>query len=281
MMGGLTPGALAFTDGMLRPLGLEPLQAGGGGKLAPEPDAPTGFVDGGAIAVQLIRGDVSAMGLGTVTRVAGDKLVAFGHPMSGGGASDLPTAIAKVHWILASTNRSFKIGEAVRPLGTLVNDRQASIVVDTQRAPSTFPVGLTIEGVTGAPKSRWDSVVTHDQFMAPMFVAVAIGNALETTTAERGDMTWRSTTTIRVAGYGELSYTDFGSSAGDTIGPDSLARSRAIRALGALLNNPWGEVRIEGVETKVKVSFDRDLALLRSTRLLEEELDPGSPRASS
>jgi len=138
-------------------------------------------------------------------------------------------------------------------------------------------VGLTIEGVTGAPKSRWDSVVTHDQFMAPMFVAVAIGNALETTTAERGDMTWRSTTTIRVAGYGTLSYTDFGSSAGDTIGPDSLARSRAIRALGALLNNPWGEVRIEGVETKVNVSFDRDLALLRSTRLLEEELDPGQP----
>jgi len=63
-------------------------------------------VDGGAIGVQLVRGDMSAMGLGTVTRVEGDKLVAFGHPMMEAGATALPTAIGKVLWFMASEQRS-------------------------------------------------------------------------------------------------------------------------------------------------------------------------------
>ncbi len=277
MLGGMTPSALALADTMLRPMGLEPLQAGGGGNTKPEAGAPTGFVDGGAIAVQLVRGDISAMGLGTVTRVSGDRLVAFGHPMMGGGASDLPTAVGKVHWILASANRSFKIGEAVTPVGTLVNDRQASIVIDTKRVPSTFPVRLDILGVDGAPKTHWESICSHDPFMAPMFAAMAIGNALETTTAERGDMTWRSVTKLAIQGYGTVEMKDFGASSGDPIGADAFIRSRFVRAMGSLLNNPWEEVHVDSVDTKINVHFSRDVALLRGTTAAFQELDPGQP----
>jgi hypothetical protein len=279
LIGGMSPSAIATVEPWLSPMGLVPVQAGGGGgkQAQPAPGEPTGFVDGGAIGVQLVAGDVSVMGLGTVTRVEGDKLVAFGHPMMGGGASDLPTALAKVHWILASTNRSFKIGEPTVPMGTLVNDRQASIVVDSKRQASTFPVSLRIDGVDGAPKTVWKSVAAHDQFMAPMLAAMAIGNALETTTAERGDMTWRATSKLRIAGYGELEFRDFGSGAGDPISADAFVRSRLTRALGALLNNPWEDVRIEGVETVVKVSFSRDVAMIRGTRPVEPEIDAGQP----
>lgn len=276
LFGGMTPSAMHMAESALGGMGLEALAAGGSnGK--DDPDAPKAFEDGGAIGVQLLRGDVSAMGLGTVTRVSGDKLVAFGHPMMGGGASDLPTAIAKVHWILASTNRSFKIGEAVRTMGTLVNDRQAAIVVDSKREASTFPIHIDIQGVDGAVKPKWDCVASHDPFMAPMFVAMAIGSALETTTAERGDMTWRATTKLKVAGYGSIELIDFGSGSGDPIGADSFGRSRMVRALGSLLNNPWENVRIESVDTTVKVSFKREVAMIRGTTPLEQELDPGEP----
>ena len=275
LFGGMTPSAMSMAEKNLSAVGLVPLAAGGAGK--DDPDAPTDFVDGGGIGVQLLRGDVSAMGLGTVTRVSGDKLVAFGHPMMGGGASDLPTAIAKVHWILASTNRSFKIGEAVRNKGTLVNDRQTSIVVDTKREASTIPIHVDILGVEGAPKTKWDSIASHDPFMAPMFTAMAIGSALETTTAERGDMTWRASTKIKVAGYGTINLFDFGSSKGDPISADSFGRSRIVRALGALLNNPWEEVRIENVDTTVKVTFKQELSMIRGTTALDLEVDPGEP----
>jgi len=60
LLGGMGPRSVALAQQMLAPLGLEPLQAGGGGTA--EASAPTRFVDGGAIGVQLIRGDMSAMG---------------------------------------------------------------------------------------------------------------------------------------------------------------------------------------------------------------------------
>lgn len=274
LMGGLGNTSIAVAQKLFAPLGLEPVQAGGSGN-TPAADAPTKFVDGGAIGVELVRGDVSAMGLGTVTRVQGDKLVAFGHPMLNGGIEALPTAIAKVHWILASHQRSFKIGEAARSMGTLVNDRQAAIVVDSSMTAPTFPVKLTLEGVAGAPKPVWNMTVAHDEFMAPSLTAMALGNAVETTTGERGDTTWRAVSTIKVKKYGTVQVLDFASGAGVLNGPEDLIRSRLVRALGALLNNPWEDVTIEGVETTLKVAYERELFILRGTKLLDHEVDAG------
>ncbi len=96
LMGGMSSRSIAFAQQLMAPLGLEPLQAGGGAST--EASAPTRYVDGGAVGVELVRGDMSAMGLGTVTRVEGDKLVAFGHPMSELGVTALPTAIGRVLW---------------------------------------------------------------------------------------------------------------------------------------------------------------------------------------
>jgi hypothetical protein len=277
LVGGMGDAAMKVATDLLSPLGLDPMQAGGGGRARQDPDAPNKFVDGGAIGVQLVRGDVSAMGLGTVTRVAGDKLVAFGHPMLGGGIEALPTAIGEVHWILASQNRSFKIGEAVRPLGALVNDRQAAIVVDASVKAPTFPVRLEIRGVDGAPKPIWNMEVAHDQFMAPSFTAMALGSGIEETTSERRDMTWRAVSKLRVAKYGTITLYDFGSGNGNPIGADELVRGKLVKALGSLLNNPWEPVTIEGVDTTLSVTFDREVLTLRGAKVLETEVDAGSP----
>jgi hypothetical protein len=277
LVGGASPGAVALMEKLVGPLGMMPLQAGGAGASTPPADAPGRFVDEGAIGVQLLRGDVSLMGLGTVTRVEGPKLLAFGHPMMGGGVSDFPTSLAKVHWILATQNRSFKIGEPLRPMGSLVNDRQSSIVVDANRVPHTFPLRVKIEGAPGAPKNDWSMVGAHDPFMAPMIVAVGIGSALETTAAERNDSTWRATSKVQVAGYGTITLEDFGAGAGDPIGPDALMRSRLTRAIGALMSNPWEEVSIEKVDVEVKISQQREVSLLRGSRAVEQEIDPGQP----
>lgn len=277
LLGGVSGAALKVASDLLTPLGLDPLQAGGGGGRAQDPNAPTKFVDGGGIGVELVRGDVSAMGLGTVTRVAGDRLVAFGHPMLGGGIEALPTAIAKVHWILASQNRSFKIGEAARPLGALVNDRQSAIVVDSSVTAPTFPIKLQIQGVDGAPKTSWNMEVSHDQFMAPAFTAMALGSALEETTAERRDMTWRAVSRVKVKKHGSINVLDFGSGNGNPVGADDLVRGRLAKAIGSILNNPWEPVAIEGVETTVKVTFQRDVYHLRGAKVLETEIDAGQP----
>jgi SpoIVB peptidase S55 len=275
-LGGLSDKSARFATELLAPLGFEALQAGGGtGKT--DLAAPARYVDGGAIGVQFIRGDISSMGLGTVTRVEGDKLVAFGHPMQQGGVSALPTAVARVHWILASQQRSFKIGEAVRPLGTLVNDLSSSIVVDQKVQAPTFPLTVNVEGVPGAPKKRWQMEVTHDRFLSPSYVAVAMGNAVETTLSERRDTTWRSKTRIVVKNYGPVEVEDFGVAIGGTPGADELVRARAVRAVGQVLNNPWEFAQIESVDMTMSVEFGRHLYAVRGATLLEETPEPGRP----
>jgi len=275
MLGGMGDLSLHMAKDLLGPLGLDALQAGGGSSANPDPSAPNRFVDGGAIGVEMVRGDISAMGIGTVTRVEGDRLIAFGHPMLNGGVTNLPTAVARVHWILASQNRSFKIGEAVRSVGTLVNDRQAAIVVDTKEKAPVFPLRLEIEGVAGAPHPIWNVEVAHDQFLAPSFAAMAVGNAVESTTAERRDMTWRAVSRVQLARYGTVTLVDFGAGNGTPVTADDFVRSRMVRAMGALLNNPWEDVTVERIDTKVKVAFSRDVVQLRGAKILDPEIDAG------
>jgi hypothetical protein len=275
LVSGLGPRTLKLATELLGPMGLDVLQAGGGSGSASQAAAPQRFEDGGVITVELVRGDVGVNGLGTVTHVVGDKLVAFGHPLLGGGFEDLPTATGTVHWILATQNRSFKIGEPGQPLGSLVNDRQASIVVDTKRTAPTFPVRVEVTGAPGAPKPVWDMAVAGDPFLAPNFLALGIGSALETTTSERVDSTWRAKSRVTLAGRGPIDIVDFGAGADRPLGPGDFMRSQLTEAVGMLLNNPWEPIVIERVDTRVAVTYEREVVRLRGAQVLESELEPG------
>ncbi len=273
MIGGMTSGAVELAKELLSPLGLEPLQAGGGGEI--EKDAPTKYVDGGAIGVELIRGDMSAQGLGTVTRVEGDKLVAFGHPMMESGVTALPTAIGRVLWFLASDMRSFKIGMPVRPVGALVADRQASIVVSHSAKAPVIPVKMKIKGVPGAPDQEWNFEVAHEKFMTPAFLAISLGSALQATANEKQDVSWTAKSKLRVKGHGTIALEDFGVSIGGTPDPGEFIRSNLSRAVGSLLNNTWEPVIIEGAEMEIELKYAREILRLRGAELLDPEVDAG------
>jgi hypothetical protein len=274
LLGGMSTESVAFASELLSPLGLIPLQAGGGGR-ATDSNAPQRFVDGGAIGVQLIRGDVSAMGLGTVTRVEGDRLVAFGHPMMEGGVTALPTAIGKVLWFLASSSRSFKIGMPVREVGALVNDRQASIVVSHSAKAPVVPVTVHIKGVPGAPYTDWSFELAHEKFMAPSLLAVAIGNALQATAADRQDVSWNASSEIHFKGFPSITVEDFGVSIGGTPDESELVRSNVVSAVGAVLNNPWEPAFVERVEVNIELRYSREIYRLKGAELLDPEPEAG------
>src|SRR5205085_2571094 len=69
MMAGIGDRAAAALRTLFEPLGLEPVQGGGGTAL--DPNAPEHFTNGGGLGVELARGDLSLMGLGTATYADG------------------------------------------------------------------------------------------------------------------------------------------------------------------------------------------------------------------
>ena len=128
---------------------------------------------------------MTATAIGTVTHVARRRLVAFGHPMMNAGEVGFPTATARVLHVLASESRSFKIAEAADPLGTLVHDRQSSIVVDTRLEAETVPVSIHVEGVPDARRTEWQVEVASHRVMTPMLVLAAIANAVRATASDQ------------------------------------------------------------------------------------------------
>ncbi|MDP9035547.1 MAG: hypothetical protein M3O50_12145 [Myxococcota bacterium] len=279
MMAGVSDRAAALLRGLLEPLGLEPLQ-GGGGSAVPDADAPKHFVGGGALGVQLARGDVSMMGLGTATYVDGAGRVAgFGHPMLNGGESAMPTCIGRVLWVDASALASHKVGECARPLGTLVQDRQTAIVVDENLTAPTIPIDVEILGASGAPKTHWHSEITDDKFMAPGLAAVILGSVVEATTSERRDVTWRLGTRLSVGGHGAIDIEDVGIASGGTPDASEWTHSKLVTAVGDVLNNPWERARIDKIEAKFEITYAHELWRLRGVDLLEPVVDAGSKAA--
>jgi hypothetical protein len=268
IVGGLSSRAIKELTATLGPLGLVPLQAGGAG-VGVAKNAPAHYVDGGAVAVQLARGDFAAQGIGTVTHVVGNKLLGFGHPMMEVGATHMPTAIGNILWVLSSEQRSFKIGEPARPLGTLTQDRESCIVVDENIVAPTIPVSVDIIGDPTAPKKKWAMEIVNDKFMSPMWAAVAFGEAIDVTINDRRDATWVLDAQIKVKGKGTLKFHDFGASGGGVPGGAAFFVSRAGRAVGELMNNPWQDVVIERIDSTISVEWKRDTITLRGAELLD------------
>ena len=101
---------------------------------------------------------------------------------------------------------------------------------------------MHIKGVAGAPITDWKFEVAHEKFMTPAFMAIALGNALQATAAERQDVSWTAKSHLAIQGHGTIDLEDFGVAIGGTPDPQDFVRSNLVRAVGALMNNPWEPV---------------------------------------
>jgi hypothetical protein len=189
----------------------------------------------------------------------------------------LPTAIGRVIWFLASDQRSFKIGFAVRDVGALVNDRQSAIVVSHSAKAPVIPIKMSIHGAPGFPSANWSFEVAHDKFMTPSFAAVALGSALQEVANEHQDVSWTATSVLKIKGFPDLTLQDYGVAIGGTPEAGEFARSNLVRAMGTIMNNPWQPAIIEGASMDIQLRYARDILRLRGADLLESEIDAGEP----
>lgn len=275
MVGGVGERTAKFVKELFEPLGFETLAAGGG--QGSPGDAPMHYENGGALGIAFVSGDVSFFGLGTTTLVEGNKAAGFGHPMMEVGTTAFPAAIGRVHWIFASEQHSSKIGEAARFLGTLTQDRQSAVVVDESIVPPTFPVTLEMRGIPGAAKTKWSMNVAEEKFMTPGLVASAFSGALEATSNERRDVTWRLNSVLTVRGKGSLVFEDMGVASGGMPDAGDWGRSRVVRAVGDIMNNPWEQVHIDRIESVLTIEYTRKLMQLRGVDLVDPVVAPGKP----
>ena len=276
MMGGFTDDVAAMLAQELEPLGWTPLQGGGGDARRQSTERP-GFVDGAAIGVQLVRGDISATAIGTVTHVGtGQRLVAFGHPMMNAGELGLPTATARVLHILASTARSFKIAEAVQPYGALVHDRQAAIVVDTGVEAATIPMRLRLNGLVQAPRTEWNVEIASHRLLAPTLVFSTLANAIKAASSDQTDVMYEARYTVRIDGLDPISLTDHGYMGAGPADARELMSLRLFDLMEVAYGNAFVDTRVTGIDLELDVRFADETMQIVEAWVGATEVDPGS-----
>lgn len=132
---------------------------------------------GGAVAVALATGDITLAGTGTVSRIDGQRVTAFGHPMLSLGDVALPMCAAEIITILPSQMQSIKIANTGAVIGTITQDRLSAVSGTLGAGPEMTKVEVTVTPVRGAPRTLRFSVARQQQ-LTPVLVAAGVSQAI-------------------------------------------------------------------------------------------------------
>jgi hypothetical protein len=251
-----------------------PVRAGGttGGKLE---GGPTQFVPGAPLAVELIRGDMSAAGICTVSYVEGDKVLSCGHPIFQTGETYAPVATANIHAVVPSAQSAFLMGTSINEIGSLVQDRQAAIVADTGLRSPTIPVDIAITSGTDkhVEKGTFHVEIMNNKFLTPSLAGAAVMNAINYYLPDRDDVTARVESSVRIKGQEPINFVDYvyaNDGAASVMGA-----VRGLRVLVPLLLNPYAPISIERVDLKVDLRFEANYGEIKEVKIPTAELSVG------
>jgi hypothetical protein len=270
---GFTARAVAELADDLRPEGLVPMQAGGGRALAPGKVEPGHVEPGSSIGVELVRGDMSMVGTGTVTYVDGSTVLAFGHPMFGIGESYLPLVDAEIHAFLPSLAQSFKMSSPLHEIGVLVQDRQSCIMGNLDGRTSMMPVDVRVTGPEGKTRT-FHAEVARSKRLTPTLASMVVANAVQDAEPDVTDVIATVTGTLTLAGRPPLKLTDQVFSP-EGISGRVLGGARGLRALGELMFNPFEPIVIERLDVDVRVELRRDVADIVAVSVPTESVRAG------
>ena len=264
--GGLGPAATRMLEEALAPFGLRVTAGVNGGGLA---DQVAVFEPGAALGVQLIAGDMSATGIGTLTYVDGDRVLGFGHPMFLEGATDMPMTGAYIYLSMASRFLSFKLGAPTQPLGAVRQDRAAAIAGVIGPVPDMLPVRVSVR--TDIGQDAFTCQVLHHQRLTPGLVGSVLLGIAEATSKLSGPATLQMRSTIVFADGQRLEREQMHSGSGAVF----AAVVEAIQPLFLLTRNPFDAVHLEELHFEMGVSEQLERARVQALRVVRGRLEPG------
>lgn len=269
---GLSNAALDLLAADLRPYGLTPMRTGGGGGQT-APRLAGSLMPGAAVGVQLIKGDMNATAIGTVTWTNGDSLLAFGHPMFGNGEVSLPLVTGEVHTFIPSQASSMKLASPLVEVGAVVQDRPSCILGDLSMRAPMLPIEVRVKA-PGAPARLFKAEMARSKRLLPNLAATVLMSAIADAEPDQTEMAVRLTSRLEIKGARPVELRDVIFTT-DGLGPRALLGIRGLRALVELLANPFGPVRVDRLEFDVDIEFRKDVAEIVSVGLPGEEIRAG------
>jgi hypothetical protein len=265
--GGLRPEAYSTLEPLFRSAGLRLVP---GGRASPS-SAPATLEPGSAVAVDVLLGDLQLSAIGTVTYREGNRVLLFGHPFFGAGEIRLPISTAVITTIVANQENSFKLGTRGVEVGVATQDRRTAVAGELGARARLMPIAVEV-GAPGRVEQSFHFRSIEDRSLAAQLVTAAAINSMLESGGSGAGQTVRWDLELYRKGAKPLVMTDL--SAGETPLQDLAGGLGA--PLRFLLNNPYERCVLDSVRVKIAATQGRDLWTLRSARLLEDAVRPGT-----
>jgi len=266
---GCDAGVLRYYMPIFESSGLEP--TAGGGMTTGRSDLP--LLPGTAIGGALATGDLSIVGIGTLTHIDGNRVFAFGHPLLGTGALEMPMTQAEVLITFASSAASFKIANSTPPVGTIFQDGLTAIVGEVGRPTPMIPVTVKIASHGATRVFHYD--ILRNRAWSPVVLALTTANSLTRTTEFDASDTLAMRCRIAVDGYPPVLYEDLYSSTSPAQPVHTLLANDAASLFNLLYNNRFEEARVRSADLEVDVLETSKVATMTSLRAARTEVRPG------
>jgi hypothetical protein len=169
-LSGLSPAVASMMEPSFRAVGLSGVALGGSSDgAASAGETPAKLQPGDAVSVALATGDVTMAGTGTVSRMTGDRVIAFGHPMMSLGDVELPMCSAEIVTIIPSALESVKIANTGPMIGTITQDRLSAVSGNLGRTPALIAVSVHV--ASQHPRDLHFQVVRQSQLSAVLIAS--------------------------------------------------------------------------------------------------------------
>jgi hypothetical protein len=225
---------------------------------------------GAAVGVRLLGGDATLTGIGTITYVDGDRILAFGHPMFQAGTVDMPLVSAEVHTLVPSTYISFKLGSPIGDVGALVQDRRPGVagLLDS-RAP-TVPIRVAVD-LPGYERADYRYEALRDKRLTPVLASWAVSNSFLDRGPSTGETTVRFRMNVDLEGADDLAVENVYAS-GSVLGD---VTEGVLFPLQVLANNNIARPEVNGVDVSLVAEDGRRAVRIERIRIERGEVRPG------
>ena len=270
-LGGFTRATLDEFAPQLRTAGLEPVQGASGGGSSTLPAKTPGPIEPGSmISVQLITGDLNAGADGTVTRVDGDRIYAFGHRFMGTGETSLPFARAEVIALLPNLNSSFKISTSREWLGAILSDYSTAIAGRLGEHAPMIPVSVHVTGPGGERRYRFEMV--RDRTLTPLISQMAVFSIVDATERASGESTIAAKCRMQLSGAPDVLFENVWSA---ETGTAQVAAGALAAPVAAIATSGFNTLSLRSIDLDLTVSNDHRELRLDSVWTSRREVHPG------
>ena len=254
-----------------RSLGLKPIATAG--ILGANEEIAPPLKPGSAVATVFAQGDYTAVAIGTVTWVDGQRFLAFGHPVSNRGAVDYPAAGVFIHRVIANLDMPFKLGVPLNQVGRFVQDRGAGASGVKDEAADTVLVKAVVQDKTTGRKKTYQTAVVREATLLRSMCLSAMLDAIDQTLDEYAPGTARVTLKIEAEGLEQpivrrnLFY--------DSKDIAAAALAEVGEALDLLAQNDFREIRLKAIAIEVSLASAPLVATVVRAKADRERVRPG------